>query len=101
MTVAEGTPQQLDGYQIGARTRAAAATAGVPATYWMRTQELGWTWAAVRGGVPHLVPPNGDLAECGHLMRRGERTPITTGIAASACAKCWHRVLGDTPRRSR
>lgn len=100
MTVAEGTPQ-LDGYQIGARTRAAAKAAGLPVTYWIRTRELGWSWATVRGGVPHLVPPRGDVAECGQLLRRAERTPVITNVAATACARCWHRVLGDTPRRSR
>lgn len=101
MTVAEGTPRTIDGYQIGARTRAAAQAAGVPVPYWIRTRELGWSWASVAGGVPHLVPPAGDLAECGRLVRREERTTTTSGIAASACERCWHRVLGDTPRRSR
>lgn len=100
MTTAVGTPQ-IDGLRIGAETRARAAAAGVPVTYWIRTQELGWSWAAVPRGTPHIVPPEGDLSECGRIVRRGERIPISTGIAASACDNCWRRVLGDTPRRTR
>lgn len=101
MTTAVGTPQKLDGLAIGAQTRAAAAAAGVPVTYWIRTQELGWSWASIADGTPHLVPPAGDVAECGRLMRRAERATVTTGVAARACGTCWTRVLGDTPRRTR
>lgn len=103
MTVAEGTPQ-LDGYQKGARTRAAAKAAGMPIRYWVATRELGWHWArlVLNGEAAiHFVPPAGDTAECGRFMPRGGRERITTGIAERACGSCWRRVLGDTPRRSR
>lgn len=89
------------GLCVGERTRAAAAAAGVPVSYWIRTREGGWSWAAVRGGVPHLVHPSHDLAECGRIVHRSERSAVTSGIAATACDQCWRRVLGDTPRRSR
>lgn len=111
MTIAEGTPRtptcrhgatgERCGLCVGERSRAAARAAGVPVAYWVRTRELGWHWAALRDGVPHLVPSGGDLAECGRLLPRGARTPVVDGVATTACHTCWHRVLGDTPRRSR
>lgn len=85
----------------GERARADARAAGVPVAYWALTRVLGWTWASLHDGVPHLVPPDGDLSECGRLVPRGARTPVTAGVASTACHGCWRSVLGETPRRSR
>ncbi len=96
-----GATGPVCGLCVGERTRAAAAAAGVPVSYWIRTREQGWHWAAVRGQVPHLVHPSTDLAECGRIVYRSERSAVTSGIAATACDQCWRRVLGNVPRRSR
>ena len=89
------------GLCVGERSRAAATAAGVPVAYYVLTRDLGWAWAALRDGVPHLVPPDGDGAECGRFVPRGARTPVTSGVATTACHACWRRVLADTPRRTR
>lgn len=107
MTIAEGTPHTCRhgladcGACTGERSRAAAVAAGVPLPYYVLTRELGWSWASLHDGVPHLVPPAGDLAECGRLVPRGARATVTAGVASTACHPCWRAALGDTPRRSR
>jgi hypothetical protein len=98
MTIAEGTPH--DGLRVGADTRRRAAASGRPVSYQVLV-ELGWFWAAASGQTPHLVPPYGDAAHCGRPLSRADRHPVTQGIAEHACAVCWKRALGNTPRRSR
>lgn len=105
MTVAVGTCHHGTtgpecGLCSGERVRAEASAAGMPVSYWLRTQRMGWSWARFRDAV-HLVHPNHDRAECGRLVPRAIRTPVVAGVAAAACEVCWRRVLGDTPRRSR
>lgn len=88
----------------GERTRAAAAALGRPVKYQVRV-ELGWRWARSSGLVAdratHFVHPDHDSTECGRLLPRAVREPVTAGVAESACGQCWRSVLGDTPRRSR
>lgn len=63
--------------------------------------DQGWVWAsATPPGFLHLVPPAGDRALCGREAPRNRRYPSTTQIAERACHHCWHRALGDTPRRT-
>lgn len=98
-----GATGPLCGLCVGERTRAAARAAGVPVSYWIRTQELGWHWA-VRAGATHaihLVPPRGERARCGVIVSLDGREQVLLGVAAGACARCWKSALGDTPRRSR
>lgn len=35
---------------------------------------LGWLWASIAGNLPHLVPPNGDMAICMRPVERARRT---------------------------
>ena len=109
MAIAVGTPPVTChhgatgpecGSCTGERTRAAAKAAGMPVTYFIRTQQQGWAWARFREAI-HQVHPEHDRAECGQLVPRASRTTVTAGVAAGACSVCWRRVLGDTPRRSR
>ena len=90
MTVAPGT-DTLDGLAVGAATRERARQTGRPVAYQVLL-ELGWLWASVAGGAPHLVPPEGDQAHCGRPVPRGRRIAVRTGIASRGCRACLHHA---------
>lgn len=48
---------------------------------------LGWSWAQIGTNLPHLVPPNGDMAICMRAVERGRRVELEAQ-PERVCLKC-------------